>query len=95
MAALRTPDGRLYLSRPALAELDHAQAELDTHIGTDTSGRCLACREEIPCRTRERASLTFRRSGALPRRTPGLARVRPAGSSARTATLSGFKPVEP
>jgi hypothetical protein len=77
MARHAIPDGQLYLSNAATQELDQAQAELDKHLPSGSDGRCLCCREEIPCRTRERATLTFRRYGALPRRRPGLARVRP------------------
>jgi hypothetical protein len=76
MARHRVPDGRLYLSRAAVDELVQAQAELDAHLPSGSDGRCLRCREEIPCRTRERATLTFLRYGVLPKRTPGLARVR-------------------
>jgi hypothetical protein len=77
MARHALPDGRLYLSTAAVDELGQAQAELDEHLPSGSDGRCLSCREEIPCAARERASLTFRRYGALPRRRPGLARVRP------------------
>ncbi len=80
MGAHRAPDSQLYLSNVAVDELEQAQAELDAHLPSGSDGRCLACRQEIPCGTRERASLTFRRYGALPRRRPGLARVRPTGS---------------
>jgi hypothetical protein len=77
MAKHALPDGQLYLSSTAVDELEQAQAELDKHLPSGSDGRCLCCREEIPCAARERASLTFRRYGALPRRRPGLARVRP------------------
>jgi hypothetical protein len=72
--------GRLYLSSVAVDELRQAQAELDKHLPSGSDGRCLYCRKEIPCAGRERATLIFRRYGALPRRRPGLARVRPVGS---------------
>jgi hypothetical protein len=75
------PDGQLYLSGVVVDELDQAQAELDEHLPSGSDGKCLCCREEIPCWTRERASLTFRRYGVLPRRRPGLARVRPVATS--------------
>jgi hypothetical protein len=77
MAKHAAPDGQLYLTAVAVDELHQAQAELDEHLPSGSDGRCLCCREEIPCRTRERATLTFRRYGVLPRRRPGLARVRP------------------
>src|SRR5437660_1049604 len=80
MAAHRASDSQLYLSVVPIVELDQAQAELDEHLPSGADGRCLACRQEIPCRTRERASLTFQRYGALPQRRPGLARVRPVGN---------------
>ena len=80
MAKHRAADSQLYLSGVALDELDQAQAELDEHLPSGSDGRCLRCREEIPCTIRERASLTFRTYGALPLRRPGLARVRPIGS---------------
>jgi hypothetical protein len=81
MSRHRAPEagGRLYLSGAALDELDRAQVALDAHLPSGSDGRCLACRQEIPCAARERASLTFRRYGALPQRRPGLARVRPVG----------------
>ena len=79
MGRHQAPDGRLYLSGVAVDELDQAQVELDEHLPSGSDGRCLACGEEIPCAARERASLTFRRYGQLPRRRPGLARVRPVG----------------
>jgi len=78
------PDGQLYLSSTAVDELDQAQAELDEHLPGGSDGRCLRCYEEIPCSTRETATLTFRRYGALPKRRPGLARVRPVAGSAVT-----------
>jgi len=87
MAAHRAPDSQLYLSGAALDELDQAQAELDAHLPSGSDGRCLHCRQEIPCAARERASLTFRRYGALPKRRPGLARVRPVGEVASVAGL--------
>lgn len=81
---------RIYLSSSVLDELDQAQAELDGHLPSGSNGRCLACFEEVPCGTRERASLTFRRYGALPKRRPGLARVRPVGSvGAMASTVRG------
>jgi hypothetical protein len=88
MARHQVPDGQLYLSHTALDELRTAQAELDAHLPSGSDGRCLHCREETPCRARERASSTFRRYGQLPRRRPGLARVRPVAGS--HATLSGM-----
>jgi hypothetical protein len=72
------PDGQLYMGSAAVDELDQAQAELDKHLPAGSDGRCLCCRQEIPCAARERASLTFRRYGVLPRRRPGLARIRPS-----------------
>jgi hypothetical protein len=75
-----------YLSSSALHELGQAQAELDEHLPSDSDGRCLRCHQEIPCAARERASLTFRRYGALPKRRPGLARVRPTGIAKTTST---------
>ena len=77
MARHAVPDGQLYLSTVAIDELDQAQAELDAHLPSGSDGKCLWCREEIPCSARERASLIFRRYRALPQRRPGLARVRP------------------
>lgn len=71
---------QLYLSRVALDELDQAQVELDEHLPAGGDGRCLACREEVPCVKREAAALVFRRYATLPKRRPGLARVRPVGS---------------
>jgi hypothetical protein len=79
MARHALPDGQLYLSSVAVDELDQAQTELDEHLPSGSDGRCLRCGEEVPCRTRERASLAFRRYEALPKRRPGLARVRPVG----------------
>jgi len=64
---------------PESLDLAQAQAELDAHLPAGSDGRCLRCREDIPCPAREQATLTFRRYGALPRRTPGLARIRPIG----------------
>jgi hypothetical protein len=84
MARHAAPDGQLYLSAAAVVELDQAQAELDEHLPSGCDGRCLRCREEIPCSTREQAALTFRRYGVLPRPRPGLARVRPVGGSVVT-----------
>lgn len=72
---------QVYLSAAAVEELEHAQAELDEHLASGSDGRCLACRQEIPCGTREQATLTFARYGVLPRRRPGLARVRPVAGS--------------
>jgi len=65
-----TAVSRLYLGSPALDELDQAQVELDAHLPSGSDGRCLYSQQEIPCSARERASLTFRRYGALPRRRP-------------------------
>src|SRR2546423_8909114 len=85
MAKHAVPDGQLYLSSVAVDELEHAQAELDKHLPSGSDGKCLCCQEEIPCPARERAALTFRRYGALPRRRPGLARVRPVvGTTSRS-----------
>jgi hypothetical protein len=84
------PVSRLYLSHTALDALEQAQAELDAHLPTGSDGRCLTCRQEIPCRARERASLAFHRYGALPRRRPGLARVRPVGSPPRCDSLGSW-----
>jgi hypothetical protein len=84
MARHALPDGQVYLSRAAADELGQAQVDLDAHLPSGSDGRCLACRQEIPCNTRERASSTFRRYGALPRRRPGLARVRPVPGSVVT-----------
>jgi hypothetical protein len=81
MGAHRAAESYVYLSSAAIDELDRAQAKLDEHLPSGSDGRCLRCRQEIPCSTRERASLTFRRYGALPRRRPGLARVRPVGGA--------------
>ena len=75
-----SPASRLYLSRSAFDELDKAQAALDAHLPSGSNGRCLRCREEIPCTAREAATRTFARYGWLPKRRPGLARVRPIGS---------------
>lgn len=81
MARHAAPDGQLYLSATARDELDQAQAELDEHLPSGSDGRCMRCGAEIPCAARERAALTFQRYGALPRRRPGLARVRPVAGS--------------
>jgi hypothetical protein len=71
------PDGQLYLSSTAVEALDQAQAELDAHLASGDNGHCLRCGQEVPCAARERATSMFRRYGMLPRRRPGLARVRP------------------
>jgi hypothetical protein len=81
MARHALPDGQLYLSSVAVDELERAQADLDAHLPSGSDGRCFCCGEEIPCGTRERATKTFARYGMLPRRRPGLARVRPVPGS--------------
>jgi hypothetical protein len=75
----RAPDSQAYVSGTAVEKLDRAQQELDSHLPSGSDGRCLRCRQEVPCAARERASLTFRSYGVLPKRRPGLARVRPIG----------------
>jgi hypothetical protein len=72
--------GATYYASTALEELERAQGELDAHIRSSAGGRCLTCGEEVPCGAREAAIKKFARYNCLPRRRPGLARVRPAGS---------------
>jgi len=84
MARHAAPDSQLYLSTAAVDELAQVQAALDRHLPSGSDGKCLSCGQEIPCATREAATKTFARYGALPRRRPGLARVRPVGGSAVT-----------
>jgi hypothetical protein len=72
-----------YLAGTALDALHRAQAALDAHMASGADGRCLCCHAEVPCAAREAASRTFARYGRLPRRRPGLARVRPVGSLRR------------
>ena len=62
-----------YLSRTVLDHLDQAQAELDQHVVTALTGRCVGCDEMEPCATRRRISATFAPHQRLPVRRPGLA----------------------
>src|SRR5947199_1945876 len=82
--------GMVYYASTALDELARAQAELDAHIGSEGGGRCPACQEEVPCAAREAATKTFARYGWLPRRRPGLARVRPVEAGWREAIVIAF-----
>ncbi len=66
-----------YLSRTALEYLDLAQRELNRHLATGSDGRCHTCHHEVPCPRRIQLSAVFAHYGALPVRTPGLARIRP------------------
>lgn len=62
-----------YYAATARDRLADAQSVLDAHT-SDPAGRCVACDAIDPCDERERAGAVFARSGALPRRTPGLTR---------------------
>jgi len=70
----------LYLSSGIQNQVTQAQHELDAHIASGPDGRCLNCGQDEPCSRRQEAVRAFARYGQLPRRRPGLARVRPSGN---------------
>jgi hypothetical protein len=74
----------LYLSGSALEAIEEAQHELDSHITSGPDGRCLGCCHDEPCERRLIALRTLVRYGQLPKRRPGLARVRPLGNREQT-----------
>ncbi|GAA2365314.1 hypothetical protein GCM10010432_22280 [Catellatospora methionotrophica] len=56
---------------PTTAE--EAQTLVERHLhGVPWTGRCVACGEPAPCRSRELAHAAFQRLGKLPRRRPRL-----------------------
>jgi hypothetical protein len=61
----------IYLGRPALDQIEAAQATVDRHVAQAPLGRCAVCRAEPPCRPLADALATFARFGRLPRRRPG------------------------
>jgi hypothetical protein len=62
-----------YLSVAGLDQLAALQAELDAHIVSDLSGRCIACGDLEPCTRRGEISAAFLAYRRLPARQPGLA----------------------
>jgi hypothetical protein len=64
-----------YQSAAVLAQLDHAQAELDHHLVSTSSGRCAACGGVEPCAVRDALQRVLTRYGRLPKRRPGLTRA--------------------
>jgi hypothetical protein len=56
-------------------QLAKAQRDLDTHVTSGATGRCLTCGMPGPCQARENAVETWSRAVyRLPRRRPGITR---------------------
>ncbi len=73
-------------------QLAKAQRDLDTHITSGATGRCLLCKMPGPCQSRENAVETWSRAiYRLPRRRPGI--TRPESIGARL--LGGGTPLLP
>ena len=55
------------------AVVEAAQAAISAHSAGTPTGKCAACGEREPCRTRNTAHATLAAFGILPRRTPSRA----------------------
>jgi hypothetical protein len=71
--AIGGTDVSTYLAANAIERLALAQLDVDRHVATGWDGRCRACGDVEPCRTRVVAGAVFARYGSLPVRRPGLA----------------------
>lgn len=60
-----------YLSRPVQNQLARAQRDIDRHVGTGPTGRCVACDRPQPCHVLDAAQAVFARYRRLPARRPG------------------------
>ncbi len=72
-------------------QLAKAQRDLDMHITSGATGRCLRCGMPGPCQTRENAVETWSRANRLPRRRPGITRPELIGAR----LLGGGAPLLP
>lgn len=83
-----------YLTQAAMEQVDHAQVELERHLVTGATGRCVTCRQPEPCSGRTTAEATFARYGRLPHRRPGMTTViiieadQEDGTSSRSVTYT-------
>ncbi|MEU4424193.1 hypothetical protein AB0F81_26505 [Actinoplanes sp. NPDC024001] len=75
MAAANT-----YYAVSADQALSEAQAVLDEHVTSSSTGRCLACDSLGPCWRRESATRVFSRTLRLPTRQPGATRPELVGA---------------
>jgi hypothetical protein len=60
-----------YLTRAVRDQLRAAQRDVDRHVGTCLTGRCLGCGNPQPCPVLEAAQAVFARYRQLPIRRPG------------------------
>jgi hypothetical protein len=65
----------IYRTAAGRRQADEAQRELDDHLVTALSGRCVGCGETEPCGRRSALTATILSYGRLPRRRPGLTRA--------------------
>jgi hypothetical protein len=70
----------IYYAKSAEQLLREAQATLDDHVTSSTTGRCLTCDSPGPCWRREGAVAVFSRSLRLPVRQPGPSRPELVGA---------------
>jgi len=64
-----------YRSSTVFVQLARLQDELYEHLTGDAAGRCTTCRQLEPCARRAELTSAIVRSGALPRRRPGMTKA--------------------
>jgi hypothetical protein len=64
----------VYLGQAAQDQIHTAQLTIDAHVLNATTGRCLPCRTDWPCRPATEALTALDRYRRLPRRRPGATR---------------------